>query len=138
LLGDLPLRRAINWAEGDGLDLVQVSDDRQPTCRMMDYGKFIFQQSKKKEKKHHQMQEVKFKTRIGENDLKTKVRTIERLLSKGSKVKVSVVFRGREIQNPQIGMTILKTVTEFLNSSVLVERTPKLENRNLYMVLVSK
>ena len=143
-LGVVPTQRALSIADERELDLVEVAPTASPpVCRLMDYGKFRYETSRRERearkgrrgKPSNELRQVRFKTRIGEHDLNAKTRLVKRLLGEGSKVKVSVMFRGREIQHPQLGMELLKTVAEDLVDDALLERPPGFEGRWLTMTL---
>jgi len=142
-LGEIKTEVAIDMATDRGLDLVEVaSTATPPVCRFLNYGKFRYDASRKeKESKKsskastHQLREVRMKTRIGEHDRQSKTRMTKRLLAEGSKVKVSIIFRGREVQHPQIGMELLKNVAEDLQEDAVIDSPPKFEGRFLAMIL---
>lgn len=144
-LGVLPTGQAITLAEERGLDLVEVAPSaRPPVCRIMDYGRFRYEASRKertarkaqKSKSTSELREVRFKTRIGRHDRDAKTRLVRRLLGQGAKVKVSVMFRGREITHPEVGMSVLKAVADELTEDALVEKAPSFEGRFLTMILM--
>ena len=124
-----------------GLDLVEVAPNASPpVCRVLDYGKFKYEQSKKEREAHkHQKQvvlrEVRFKPKIGQHDIDVKKRVVEGLLAGGDKVKVSVMFRGREITHPEIGRELLLGIAAKLKEVALVERQPSMEGRFMNMYL---
>ena len=144
-LGIIPTQQAMELAQNRGLDLVEVAPSAEPpVCRLMDYGKFRYQATRReREAKRDQkakggvqdLREVRLKTRIGEHDRSAKTRLAKRLLSEGSKVKISVMFRGREITHPEVGMAVLKLVAEDLKDDALMEKTPSFEGRFLTMIL---
>ncbi len=143
-LGVMAVEEAIAKAEEAGLDLVEVAPAASPpVCRIMDYGKFRYETTRKerdarkarKTKASNEVREVRMKTRIGLHDRSAKTRQVARLLGEGSKVKVSVMFRGREIDHPELGMGLLRAVAEDLVDDALLERPPKFEGRFLAMVL---
>ena len=123
------------------LDLVEVAPNANPpVCRILDYGKFKFDQAKKerearKHQKQQQLREVRFKPKIGQHDVDFKTKVITKLLAEGDKVKVSVMFRGREITHPEIGRALLMRVQEVLKDQVVVERQPSMEGRFMNMYL---
>ena len=140
----MPTREALELAEERGLDLVEVAPSaKPPVCRILDYGKFRYEATRKerearrdqKSRASNQLREVRLKTRIGEHDRSAKTRLVRRLLGEGSKVKVSVMFRGREITHPEIGMAVLRLVAEDLAEDALMEKNPSFEGRFLTMVL---
>ncbi len=141
----MPTSQAISLAESRGLDLVEVAPSaRPPVCRIMDYGRFRYEASRKertarkaqKSKTTNELREVRFKTRIGIHDRSAKTRLVKRLLGQGAKVKVSVMFRGREITHPEVGMSVLKAVADELTEDALVEKAPSFEGRFLTMILM--
>lgn len=140
-LGVLPTRRAIEVAREAGLDLVAVAPTASPpVCRLMDYGKYKFEQTKKeREAKQHQrsnvLREIRFRPRIRDHDLEAKAHLAERLLSQGNKVRVTVVFRGREGSHPELGWKHLKRMAELLQDVSAIERPPIQEGENLVMTL---
>ncbi len=140
-LGIMPLDDALNTAMEMDLDLVEVANKSDPpVCRIMDYGKFKYQQSKKSQESRKKqviihLKEIKLRPKTDEHDFQFKVRHMERFLKEGNKVKVSMVFRGREIMHPDIGEKILKRVIEFTKDLGIVEQAPKQEGRAMNMVL---
>jgi translation initiation factor IF-3 len=140
-LGVLPLVEALRQAATVELDLVEVSSKTDPpVCRIMDYGKFKYQQSKKahdakKKQAVVHIKEVKLRPKTGEHDFQFKVKHIERFLKEGDKIKVTVVFRGREIAFPDHGRNMLKRVQELLKESGKVEQDPRFEGRNFVMIV---
>ena len=143
-LGEMSTPDAIALASERGLDLVEVAPAAEPpVCRILNYGKFRYEATRKerearkanKAKSKNQLREVRMKTRIGEHDRLSKTRLVKRLLSQGSKVKVSIIFRGREMQHPQIGMDLLNIVAEDLGEDALLDKAPSFEGRFLAMVL---
>jgi translation initiation factor IF-3 len=125
-----------------GLDLVEVADQADPpVCRIMDYGKFKYeasQRAKESRKKatHVLVKEMKYRPKIGPGDFDTKTRKVEEFLGNGSKVKVTIMFRGREMQHPELGRRILDRVAETVDHVGRVEVFPKQDGRNMIMVLV--
>ena len=140
-LGILPLAEALRIAAGFELDLVEVSSKSDPpVCRIMDYGKFKYQQSKKAhEAKKKQavvhIKEVKMRPKTEEHDFQFKLKHIERFLKEGDKIKVTIVFRGREIAFPDHGRIMLKRVQEAVKEWGKVEQDPRFEGRNFVMIL---
>ena len=140
----MPTRDAMEKADERGLDLVEVAPAAAPpVCRLMDYGKFKYEATRKEREARkarkatvtNELREVRMKTRIGGHDLTAKTRVVKRLLEEGSKVKVSVMFRGRERDHPELGMGLLRLVAEDLIDDALMERPPAFEGRFLAMVL---
>jgi translation initiation factor IF-3 len=140
-LGIMGLREALRMAEEQNLDLVNVAPNaKPPVCRIMDYGKFKYEQSKKeKESRKNQkivlLKEVRMTPNIDEHDLNVKLKNVIKFLKEGSKVKVSVRFRGREITHSNIGQELLLKLAKSAEEEALVERTPRLEGRHMVMIL---
>ncbi|OGP17642.1 MAG: translation initiation factor IF-3 [Deltaproteobacteria bacterium GWC2_55_46] len=140
-LGVMATRDAITAAEEVGMDLVEVAATANPpVCRIMDYGKFKYQTSKKtKEAKKKQtvisIKEVKLRGKTGEHDFQFKLRNVKRFLGDGDKVKISIIFKGREITHTELGMGMLKRVAEELKDVATIEAPPKLEGRNMSMLI---
>lgn len=140
-VGIMPLHRALQLARERGLDLVEVAPQAvPPVCRLMDYGKFIYQQAKreKESKRQHkatELKEVRLRPNIDEHDLDFKTRQIEEFLDEGNKVKVTVFFRGRTILHPELGQRVLTAVAERLRGKAVVEKPSTAEGRTLVMVL---
>ncbi|GGF85450.1 translation initiation factor IF-3 [Paenibacillus aceti] len=143
-IGIKPLREALQMAVDLNLDLVNVAPTaKPPVCRIMDYGKFRYEQQKKeKEARKNQkvvdVKEVWFRANIEEHDFQTKLRNVIKFLKDGDKVKCSVRFRGREITHADIGKKILDRVKEEVAEISSVERIPKLEGRSMIMILAPK
>lgn len=140
-LGIMSVEEAVESAEEQGLDLVEVApNSRPPVCRIMDYGKFKYEQSRKarqaKKKQHTiQLKEVKFRPGIEEHDMEFKLRHARRFLEEGNKVKTTMMFRGRQVTHPELGREVLERVAEELEDVGKVESHPVLEGRNMIMVL---
>jgi len=140
-LGVTPIIQALEMARERGLDLVEVAPNANPpVCRILDYGKFKYEQAKKEREAHkHQKQatlrEVRFKPKIGTHDVDFKTKVVKKLLEGGDKVKVSVMFRGREITHPEIGRELLLRISGNLKDIAVVERQPSMEGRFMNMYL---
>lgn len=142
-LGVIPTFQALQQARDAGLDLVEVApNSNPPVCRILDYGKFKYEQNKKEREAHkHQKQsvvrEVRFKSKIGQHDLDFKTKVIGKLLAAGDKVKVSVLFRGREIVHPEIGRGLLERVQRSIGEQGLgqPEKQIGMEGRFMTMIL---
>ena len=138
----MPIQEALERARDAGLDLVEVAPNANPpVCRILDYGKFKYEQAKKEREAHkHQKQvvlrEVRFKPKIGVHDVDFKTKVVKKLLEGGDKVKVSVMFRGREITHPEIGRELLNRVAGNLKDAATVEKHPSMEGRFMNMILV--
>jgi len=140
-LGIIPLVEALRTAASFELDLVEVSPKSEPpVCRIMDYGKFKYQQQKKthdakKKQAVVHLKEVKLRPKTEEHDFQFKLRHVERFLKEGNKTKITVVFRGRELAHPDLGRNMLARVTEETKEYGKVEQEPKFEGRNFIMIL---
>ncbi len=141
-LGVMATRAALELARERGLDLVEVApNSAPPVCRLLDYGKFRYLQSTKerearKSQKSVVVRQVRFRPKTGEHDIQSKERMVHRLLGQGSKVKLTVLFRGRELAHPDIGATILRRVAEGLKDEAKLEQAPSLEGRMMSVILV--
>lgn len=137
-------KEAIKLAEEAELDLVEiVPNSDPPVCRIMDFGKFLFDQNKKRhaakrKQKQIQIKEVKFRPGTEEGDYQVKLRNITRFLNNGDKVKVTLRFRGREMAHQELGLKMLKRIEQDLDEFGVMEQAPKLEGRQMVMVLASK
>lgn len=136
----LPLSEALAAARERDLDLVEVAPNAvPPVCRFLDYGKYKYDQAKKergtKHQHHGDVREVRFKVKIGDHDKDLKVRRAEGFLRDGDKVKLSVMFRGRENAHPEIGRALLLQIQEELQEVGTVEKAPTLEGRFMNMIL---
>jgi len=137
----MPLYQAREVAKTHGLDLVEVaSTSVPPVCRLLDYGKFKYEQAKKerearKNQKIPVLREVRLRPAIGSHDLDSKTRVIEKLLDGGDKVRVVVMFRGREITHPELGWKLQQGVAESLKEVAVVEEKSMMEGRRMVMIL---
>ena len=142
-VGIRSLNEALNMAQDMDLDLVEVAGQATPpVCRIMDYGKFKYEQSQKakesrKKSTHILVKEMKYRPKIGVGDFNTKTRKVEEFLKEGSKVKVTIMFRGREMQHPELGARILENVADAVAEVGHIEVYPEREGRNMTMVLSS-
>ena len=140
----VPLAQALEVAQGQEMDLVEIAADSEPpVCRVMDYGKHIFEEKKrkaeaKKKQKKTQVKEIKFRPGTEEGDYQVKLRNLMRFLSEGDKVKVTLRFRGREMAHQDIGMNLLKRVEQDLSEIGAVEQYPKMEGRQMIMVIAPR
>ncbi len=143
-LGILPLSEALALAEGQHLDLVEVSPTAvPPVCRIMDYGKFKYQQSKKlqeakKKQIQIQLKEIKLRPKTDEHDLQFKIKHARRFIEEGNKAKVTVVFRGREITHMELGQQALDRFVAELQDISNVEVRPKMEGRSMFIIIAPK
>jgi translation initiation factor IF-3 len=143
-LGIVNLQAAIQLAEEAGVDLVEIAPMAvPPVCRIMDFGKFKYQEAKraheaKLKQKQVQVKEVKFRPGTDENDYQIKLRNLKGFLAEGDKAKVTLRFRGREMAHQEIGMRQLERVKADLLESAVVEQWPKMEGRQLIMVMAPK
>ncbi len=140
-IGIVPTHEALRLARERNLDLVEVAPNAvPPVCRIMDYGKYKYEQTKKeREARKHQkvvlLKEVRLTPTTDEHDLEVKARTILRFLEEGDKVKVTVRFRGREMAHPQLGKRALDAILAHLGGRAVVERPPMIEGRTMTMLL---
>lgn len=140
-LGIMAIEEAFAAAEESALDLVEVSPNSDPpVCRIMDFGRYKYQQSKrsheaKKRQKNIQVKEVKLRPKTEEHDFQFKARHIRRFLGEGNKAKVTIMFRGREMMHQHLGLRLLNRMTEELKDIAQVEQEPTQEGRNMSMVL---
>lgn len=143
-LGVMALRDALRLAGEQQLDLVEVAPTaKPPVCRIMDYGKFRFEQQKrekeaKKKQKVVSVKEVKLRPNIEDHDFEVKLKNAQRFIADGDKVKVTIMFRGRELTHPELGREILLRMAAELKDMVTVEREPKLEGKNMIMIVAPK
>jgi translation initiation factor IF-3 len=139
--GVMATREALALARSLDLDLVEIAPTAQPpVCRIMDYGKFKFDEAQKAKESRRKtlnvgVKEMKYRPKIGAGDFGTKTRLVEKFLSEGHKVKVTIMFRGRESAHPELGKKILDRIVEQLEDVARVESAPKLDGRNMIMVL---
>ena len=142
--GVLLLRDALKKAEEAGLDLVEVAPTAvPPVCRIMDFGKYKYELNKKaNESKKHQtvivVKEIKLRPRTDDHDIQFKTNNIKRFLEGGDKVKVSIMFRGREMAHPEHGKALLARISKDLEQAAVVELQPRMEGRNMFMMLAAK
>ena len=142
-VGIVPLSEAIAAAEAATMDLVLIADSDPPVCKVMDYGKHVFEAKKqksaqKKKQKRTQVKEMKFRPGTEDGDYQVKLRNLVRFLESGDKAKVTLRFRGREMAHQEIGMELLKRVEADLAELGSVEQFPKMEGRQLTMVIAPK
>ena len=140
----ISLDDALNMAFDADMDLVEVApDSTPPVCRIMDYGKYLFEENKKrhaakKKQKQIHIKEVKFRPGTEEGDYQVKLRNLTRFLNNGDKTKVTLRFRGREMAHQELGLQLLKRVEEDLKEIGTVEQFPRLEGRQMVMVIAPK
>jgi translation initiation factor IF-3 len=139
-MGILSVFDALKIADEQGYDLVEVSpDSKPPVCKIMDYGKYRYQMNKKlSRQKTSGLKEIKVRPQINKHDLDFKVRNIKRFLEEGSKVKVSLMFRGREIVHSSLAKKVFESVLADLSDNVSVDQKPRLEGRQMVMILSPK
>jgi len=143
-LGILSRDAALSNADEADMDLVEVSPDaKPPVCRIMDYGKFVFEENKrkhaaKKKQKQIHIKEIKFRPGTEEGDYRVKLRNLTRFLNNGDKAKVTLRFRGREMAHQELGRDLLKRVEKDLSEIGSVEQYPKMEGRQMVMVIGPK
>jgi len=141
MIGVVSTDEALSRAQEAGLDLVEVAPNADPpVCKLLDYGKFKYEAQKKaaearKKQKHFDVKEIKMRPSIDENDYAVKMRNIQRFLEEGDKVKVTMRFRGREMVHQDLGMKLLMRVRDELEELAKVDQLPKLEGRQMTMVI---
>ena len=142
--GEMPIGAAIEAAEEVGMDLVEiVPNANPPVCKIMDYGKFRFQEQKKKNEarkrqKVVELKEIKLRPNIDTHDYEVKAKAMHRFFGEGDKVKVTLRFRGREMAHPELGMKLLLKVKEDFDEVAKVEYEPKMEGRQMIMILAPR
>ena len=143
-LGIMSGRDALQLAQERHLDLVEIAPTaKPPVCRIMDYGKYRYEQQKRdkearKKQKTFDIKEVKLRPGIEDHDFGVKFKNAVRFLEDGDKVKVTIMFRGRELSHPELGEVLLKKMAEQLKDMAVIERAPKLEGRNMIMIVAPK
>jgi translation initiation factor IF-3 len=136
-----PLPEALSMAREAGFDLVEVAANADPpVCRIMDFGKFKYEQDQRRKESRKRatnvvIKEMKFRPKIDGHDFETKMKHVERFLGEGSKVKLTIMFRGREMAHPEIGRKILERVAEMVTEFATIESAPRQDGRNMTMVL---
>ena len=141
-LGIISIREALNYAEDEGYDLVEVSPDaKPPVCKIIDYGKLKYKEQKskkeaKKKQKTIEVKEIKMRPGIDTHDYQVKVKALKKFISGGNKVKVSMRFRGREMEHQNLGFDLLKKLTEEVSEYAKVEVPPKSEGKQIMIILV--
>ncbi len=140
-MGVMPVAKALGLARERGYDLLEVAHQTDPpVCRLLDYGKYKNEQTKKehearKKQKSVFLREVRFRPKIGKHDIEFKMRIIRKLLAEGDKVKVSVLFRGREIPHPELGKEVLDNVAKELGEVATMEKAPEMYAKRMIMIL---
>ena len=140
-MGIMPVPQALEIARKNNLDLVEVAPIAvPPVCRLLDYGKYKYEQTKKerelrKSQKVSMLREVRLRPKIGNHDFEAKARSVRKLLDEGDKVKVTIMFRGREITHPEIGLRLLQRMVESLKETATIDQQPSLEDRKMTLVL---
>lgn len=140
-LGIFPIEQAQRIADNEGYDLVEIAPQaKPPVCRIMDYGKFKYDQAiKAKQARKNQSKietkEMKFRPKIDIGDYTTKKKHVMRFLAAGSKVKITIMFRGREMSHPEQGLSILERLADDLKDVAVIENQPKTEGRNMHMLI---
>lgn len=143
-MGVVPIAEALETAATAGVDLVEISPNAEPpVCRLMDYGKFLYEKSKaskeqKKKQKQIQVKEIKFRPGTDDGDYQVKLRNLVRFLEEGNKAKITLRFRGREMAHQDLGFDLLNRIKADLDELAVVEAFPKMEGRQAVMVLAPK
>jgi translation initiation factor IF-3 len=141
-LGIISIREALNYAEDEGYDLVEVSPDaKPPVCKILDYGKLKYKEQKskkeaKKKQKIIEVKEIKMRPGIDKHDYQVKIKALSKFINGGNKVKVSMRFRGREMEHQNLGLDLLKKLTEEVSEYAKVEVPPKSEGKQIMIILV--
>ncbi|MGC8532743.1 MAG: translation initiation factor IF-3 [Acidiphilium sp.] len=144
MIGVLSARDAMRRAFEAGLDLVEISPNAEPpVCKLLDYGKFKYEQQKKKnearkKQKIVEIKEIKVRPNIDENDYQVKLRAMKNFIGEGDKVKVTLRFRGREMAHQELGVKVLERVRVDMETDTKVEQMPRMENRQMVMVLAPR
>ncbi len=140
-MGIYPVHEAQRIADSHGLDLVEIAPNAEPpVCRIMDYAKFKYDQAIKakqarKNQSRIEVKEMKFRPKIDVGDYETKKKHVLRFLDAGNKVKITIMFRGREMAHPEQGLAILERLAEDLIDQAVIENQPKMEGRNMHMLI---
>jgi len=140
-VGVMPLDQALQAAQEEGFDLVEVAPNAQPpVCRMLNYGKFLYEQTKqerdaRKSRKGGEVREIRLRPKTGEHDIAFKLRAARRFLERSSKVRVRVWFRGREVTHPEVAEELLGRIADELADISQVEKGPIMEGRSMLMIL---
>ena len=143
-LGILPLYQAREIAKKGNLDLVEVAPTSvPPVCRLMDYGKYRYEQTKKereakKGQKVSDLKEIRLRPKIGEHDYESKAKTVRKMLEEGDKVKATIMFRGREITHSELGLRILRRMAEGLSDISIIEGQPVMLGSRVHLILIPK
>lgn len=143
-VGIVSQREALDRADEFGLDLVEISADaKPPVCKIMDFGKYKYQKQMKErenKKKQHvvKIKEVRFRPRIGDHDLNMKVNHVREFLAEGYKVKITLMFRGREMAHQEVGVELINKILEMLSNVCVVDKAPNFEGRSVVTILTAK
>ena len=143
-LGNMPIGDALRRAQAQGLNLVEVAPNvKPPVCKILDYGKYKYdiKQDAKRKKKNQvvvELKEVKWRPKVDKHDFDFKVRHVLRFLSEGNRVKCTIMFRGREMSHTEIGQDVLNRVVAQFDDKIIIDQTPKLEGRNMSMLISPK
>lgn len=139
--GIMPLYQARELAEKQGLDIVEVAPQAvPPVCRLMNYGRFKYEQEKKEQeaRKHQKiamLREIRIRPKIGDHDFNAKARSVKKLIGEGNKVKVTVMFRGREITHPDLGYKLLQRMVEMVKDTIVLERQAVMDGKRMDVIL---
>ena len=140
-LGVMPLSQALEVAKRYNLDLVEVAPTAvPPVCRLLDYGKYRYEQAKKerelrKSQKVSLLREVRLRPKIGDHDFEAKARSVKKLLDEGNKVRIAIMFRGREITHPEAGLRLLQRMAESLSGVAAIERQATMDDRRMSIIV---
>lgn len=140
-LGVMPLPQALGIANDNDLDLVEVAPNADPpVCRIMNHGRYLYEQEQRRKESRKNatnvvIKEMKFRPKIDGHDYTTKMKHVQRFLDEGNKVKLTIMFRGREMAHPELGLKILERIAEDVAETAMVEAAPRQDGRNMTMVL---
>lgn len=140
-LGVMPLPQALGIARDNDLDLVEVAPNADPpVCRIMNHGRYLYEQEQRRKESRKKatnvvIKEMKFRPKIDSHDYTTKMKHVQRFLDEGNKVKLTIMFRGREMAHPELGLKILERVADDVSETAMVESAPRQDGRNMTMVL---
>ena len=140
-LGIMSVVDAQSIADERGLDLVEIAENSEPpVCRIMDYGKYLYDQTKKekqakKNSRNNELKEIKFRCKIADNDLLTKVKQIDKFLCKGNPVRITIMFRGREVTHPELAYDLLQKVIDSVKTECSILKKPEMMGRNISMTI---
>ncbi len=143
-LGIMSLNEAMNLAESDNLDLIEIAPNSQPpVAKIMDWGKYQYQKTKEQQKnrrksRSNELKQMRIGLKISDNDLEIKLNKVKKFLAKGNKVKIQVVFKGREMAHKELGYQMIERIVNILGDDVITDKKPQMSGRNLSILIRSK